>query len=96
MKLTLLPISIFRANFGNVLPPQIHTIKVSNILVTLTTIGRTVAPASGCRLLTAKASVQLPDRPYGICIEHTATGFCPSEGKGKFTLEQAMKAQSGE
>jgi hypothetical protein len=63
MKLTLLPIFAFKANFGHTVPPQIRIIKVSNIPVTLTTIGRAVAPVSGCRLFTAKSSVQLPVKP---------------------------------
>jgi hypothetical protein len=58
---------------------------VSNILVTWTTIGRAGAAAFGCRLLTIKASVQLPDLPHGTYIGHPGTRFCSSSSVSPLT-----------
>jgi len=61
-------------------------LSVPNILVTWTTIGRAAAATFGCRLLTIKGSVQLPDRPYGTCIGHPGTRFCPSSSVSPVTI----------
>jgi hypothetical protein len=107
-KPSLLPIFMFRVSFSYIVPPQIHTFKVSNmrfnlidgsvhhtchfdrsvsnIPITWITIGRAVAAAFVCQFLTIKASVQLPDRPYGTCIGHPGTRFCPSSSISPVTI----------